>query len=142
MPGTAGIEVDPWRPMEWHKMQVTKWGPICREVFCAPQAHLEMRLSTIFTVSFSAAVACVAGAAPSLAPRDDSPTVKVFNGSYVGATQPGLGSEVFLGIPYAQPPVGSLVSLQNEEFAATTDSPVSTALETASISQRLLDRYS
>ncbi|EXJ96406.1 triacylglycerol lipase [Capronia coronata CBS 617.96] len=36
------------------------------------------------------------------------PTVTVKNGTYVGFHEPSYGQDIFLGIPYAQPPVGDL----------------------------------
>ena len=37
-----------------------------------------------------------------------SPTVNVLNGSYVGVHNDYYNQDFFLGIPYAQPPVGDL----------------------------------
>lgn len=36
------------------------------------------------------------------------PTADVLNGTYAGYSLPAADQDVFLGIPYAQPPVGSL----------------------------------
>ncbi|KAI3540181.1 carboxylesterase [Colletotrichum filicis] len=36
------------------------------------------------------------------------PTVNVLNGSYEGLSLPGCQQDVFLGVPYAQPPTGNL----------------------------------
>jgi hypothetical protein len=37
-----------------------------------------------------------------------APTVTVFNGTYAGLYLPDWDQDAFLGIPFAQPPVGSL----------------------------------
>lgn len=37
-----------------------------------------------------------------------SPVVKTLNGSYQGYSLPEFGQDVFLGMPYAQPPIGDL----------------------------------
>lgn len=37
-----------------------------------------------------------------------APTAQTKNGSYVGRYSPEYNQDFFLGIPYAQPPVGSL----------------------------------
>ena len=37
-----------------------------------------------------------------------APTVTITNGTYVGLSVPNYGQEFFLGIPYAQPPLGDL----------------------------------
>lgn len=37
-----------------------------------------------------------------------APTVTIKNGSYYGRYEPSYGVEYFLGMPFAQPPVGSL----------------------------------
>jgi carboxylesterase type B len=37
-----------------------------------------------------------------------APTVHVKNGTYVGVHSPEYNQDYFLGMPYAQPPVGSL----------------------------------
>ena len=36
------------------------------------------------------------------------PTVQLKNGSYVGIYDPNYNQDIFLGMPFAQPPVGSL----------------------------------
>lgn len=46
--------------------------------------------------------------ASALALVNGDPIVKTLNGSYSGAALPDFQQEVFLGIPYSQPPVGSL----------------------------------
>lgn len=40
--------------------------------------------------------------------RDSSPVVNVKNGTYAGATNTNYNQDLFLGIPYAQQPVGDL----------------------------------
>lgn len=36
------------------------------------------------------------------------PTISVKNGTYVGRHEPTYNQDLFLGVPYAQPPVGDL----------------------------------
>lgn len=48
------------------------------------------------------------GAAVSAAPTTRSPTVTVQNGTYTGAHVSTYDQDLFLGIPYAQQPVGNL----------------------------------
>jgi len=38
----------------------------------------------------------------------NAPTVTVGNGTYAGLYQPSYGQDYFLGIPFAQPPLGDL----------------------------------
>ncbi|KAJ1563703.1 hypothetical protein HK405_001090, partial [Cladochytrium tenue] len=57
--------------------------------------------------SLVAAAACLLPSSPVLAQRG-APTVTVLNGTYEGYHLPDRNQDVFLGIPYAQPPVGSL----------------------------------
>lgn len=47
-------------------------------------------------------------ASPSKKPAPTSPTVQVKNGTYVGKYVPEWEQDQFLGIPYAQPPLGPL----------------------------------
>ncbi|ETN23908.1 hypothetical protein PPTG_00398 [Phytophthora nicotianae INRA-310] len=49
----------------------------------------------------------------------DPPTVTVKNGSYYGVYQPTYDQDLFLGMPYAQPPVGDL-RFRNPEPLNTT----------------------
>jgi len=51
-------------------------------------------------------VPCVLGIAVRQTPS--APTVTVKNGSYTGVHNPTYNEDFFLGIPYAQPPVGDL----------------------------------
>lgn len=53
-----------------------------------------------------AAASCSASAIPSR--RADEPTVQVKNGTYRGVHSSQYDQDFFLGIPYAQPPVGDL----------------------------------
>ena len=52
----------------------------------------------------------LAAAASSLASKteDDAPRVTIKNGTLVGAHLPGYDQDLFLGVPFAQPPVGDL----------------------------------
>jgi carboxylesterase type B len=62
----------------------------------------------LFTNTFALAV--IAGLIPS--PRfvsaAASPVVTVVNGTYVGLHSDSYNQDIFLGMPYAQPPVGEL----------------------------------
>jgi carboxylesterase type B len=44
----------------------------------------------------------------SCASNASAPTVQVKNGTYVGVHSPEYNQDFFLGMPYAQPPVGNL----------------------------------
>lgn len=61
------------------------------------RAHLACVLIACITLLFS----------PSLRSQDSSLIVKIKSGEIKGAARPGGGAE-FLGIPYAQPPIGDL----------------------------------
>ena len=52
----------------------------------------------------SALVSLVAAAPAGVA----APTANVLNGTYAGATNAHFGQDLFLGLPYAQQPVGNL----------------------------------
>lgn len=57
----------------------------------------------ISAVAFSFAIGLASGA-----PYPTAPTAHVKNGTYVGVHAADYNQDYFLGIPYAQPPVGSL----------------------------------
>ncbi|KAK7749291.1 hypothetical protein SLS62_008260 [Diatrype stigma] len=63
------------------------------------------RLIRVLTLSFHVAEAFAAG---SLGSNSTIPRVKTINGTYEGAYLPDWDQDVFLGIPYAQPPTGDL----------------------------------
>lgn len=56
--------------------------------------------------------------APSLS-QVTAPTVKVLNGTYSGVHNPKYNQDYFLGIPFAQPPVGDLRYSQAQPLNAT-----------------------
>lgn len=58
-------------------------------------------LSTILTAALT--VGLVAGS-----PIQSGPSVQVKNGTYTGVYSPQYDQDFFLGMPYAQPPVGDL----------------------------------
>ncbi|KAF4315054.1 hypothetical protein BBO99_00005859 [Phytophthora kernoviae] len=58
----------------------------------------------------------------------DPPTVTTKNGSYYGVYQPTFDQDMFLGMPYAQPPVGNL-RFRNPEPLNTTWSDAKNATE-------------
>ncbi|POM75165.1 Triacylglycerol Lipase [Phytophthora palmivora] len=58
----------------------------------------------------------------------DPPTVAIKNGSYYGVYQETYDQDLFLGMPYAQPPVGDL-RFRNPESLNTTWSEVKNATE-------------
>lgn len=47
-------------------------------------------------------------AATTAASSTDDPRVKVKNGTYIGTRNPTYKQDYFLGMPFAQPPVGNL----------------------------------
>lgn len=61
-------------------------------------------MSRIVTLALSLAVGLVSGAPYPTA----APTAHVKNGTYVGVHSAAYDQDFFLGVPYAQPPVGSL----------------------------------
>jgi hypothetical protein len=60
-------------------------------------------LNMLFQLALVASLVPFTSAAPAEAPR-----VTVKNGTYQGYHLPKQGQDVFLGMPYAQPPVGKL----------------------------------
>ncbi|KAE8966032.1 hypothetical protein PR002_g28497 [Phytophthora rubi] len=54
-----------------------------------------------------------------LASASDPPTVSVKNGSYYGVYQETYAQDLFLGMPYAQPPVGDLRFRNPESLNST-----------------------
>lgn len=68
-------------------------------LFLCPQDYLTMKFSNFIFAGIASSTA-VAHAAP--------PTVTTLNGTYSGLCSAEYGVESFLGLPYAQPPVGSL----------------------------------
>ncbi|KAG2188891.1 hypothetical protein INT44_004031 [Umbelopsis vinacea] len=64
---------------------------------------MKLFFSTVFT-----AFACLAAAYPILTRDDTTPRVTTKLGTFVGKQLPGFNQDVFLGMPYAQPPVGQL----------------------------------
>ncbi|KXJ95090.1 carboxylesterase [Microdochium bolleyi] len=54
------------------------------------------------------AAGTLSSVASTVAAQNNSPTAKTANGTYQGAYLPGWKQDVFLGMPYAQPPVGPL----------------------------------
>src|SRR5258708_944904 len=53
------------------------------------------------------------------APAAEPPTAKVKNGTYTGKHVASFNQDLFLGVPYAQPPVGVL-RLQNPQSLNAT----------------------
>lgn len=53
----------------------------------------------------------------------DSPTVELANGAYYGLYKPAYDQDEFLGIPYAQPPLGDLRLAPPQPLNETWDSP-------------------
>ncbi|KAG9253017.1 Alpha/Beta hydrolase protein [Emericellopsis atlantica] len=62
----------------------------------------------MFNLIWQALLASSVAALPSLSSRDSQPTVAVKNGTYTGIHLSDYNQDAFLGIPYAQPPVGDL----------------------------------
>jgi hypothetical protein len=50
----------------------------------------------------------LAARSPQLPPRQEAPIVRTINGTYFGNYVPVYNQDAFLGIPYAQPPLGDL----------------------------------
>lgn len=74
--------------------------------------------------SWTSAPLCLAVASHVLA-QSDAPTARTVNGTYRGAVLPDWDQDAFLGIPYAQPPVGQLrwkwPQSINSSFSETRD---------------------
>lgn len=85
---------------------------------------------TILLPFVSQAAALVARS-PAYSHSHDAPSVRLRNGTYKGSYSPEYKQDFFLGVPYAQPPVGdlrfrnpqSLASEWKGEKAATKFSP-------------------
>lgn len=60
---------------------------------------MSLSLASLFVVAFASQEALGQNCAPS---------VSLQNGSYTGVYSPTYGQDFFLGIPYAQPPLGDL----------------------------------
>lgn len=63
---------------------------------------LDMKLSNILTLANCLVLHLVG------AQTNNTPTVTVQNGTYVGVYQPTYNQDLFLGVRYAQPPLGEL----------------------------------
>ncbi|KAK7712411.1 hypothetical protein SLS64_004795 [Diaporthe eres] len=57
---------------------------------------------------FTSALSHLVLASPLKATQEAAPTATVKNGTYIGVYNPEYNQDFFLGIPYAQPPVGDL----------------------------------
>lgn len=51
---------------------------------------------------------CSSALSSTILPRTNSPTAKTAHASYVGLNYPARNADVFLGVRYAQPPIGPL----------------------------------
>lgn len=69
-------------------------------------------LLAIMWTKYGAALAALAAqqvfAAPAITRRADAPTASTKNGTYVGVHSAEYNQDFFLGVPFAQPPVGDL----------------------------------
>lgn len=73
-------------------------------VILHPRSMTMLGLSLLPLLPIFASVAPVHGSPVAAA----APTASVRNGTYVGFSSPKYSQDIFLGIPYAQPPVGDL----------------------------------
>lgn len=66
-------------------------------------------MPSLLPVVLFATAATSAVVTPVLSSRNSArPEVKVANGTYAGVHLPEYGQDEFLGVPFAQPPIGSL----------------------------------
>ena len=61
-----------------------------------------------FLSSLAAALLATGSHAAVIARQSGPPTVQVKNGSYHGVHQPSFNQDLFLGVPFAKPPLGDL----------------------------------
>lgn len=83
-----------------------------------------MALSPLLLVSLFGALAMGAAAdAVATNLNGGQPTVKLQNGSYYGVFNPTYDQDFFLGMPYAEPPVGDLRFRRPQPLNSTWDEP-------------------